>query len=43
MRELEDGDAVDIGAFCLHFIRLGAGSKPAETNAEPQQVHSAVG
>lgn len=43
MRELEDGDSLNIGRFCLQFIRLGAGSKPADSQAEPERVHSAVG
>jgi hypothetical protein len=43
MRELEDGDSLDVGRFCLHFIRLGAGAKPAESPAESPRVRSAVG
>jgi len=43
MRELEDGDAIAIGRFCLHFIRLGAGAKPPADRAVPERAHSAVG
>jgi hypothetical protein len=39
MRELQDGDTVDIGRFSLHFIRTGAGAVPAE----PERLRSAVG
>jgi hypothetical protein len=45
MRRLEDGDQVDIGRFCLHFIRLGAAAKPrpAETEAAPVRDQVAIG
>jgi hypothetical protein len=43
MRELADGDSIDIGRFCLHFIRVGAGAKPAQAPAETDRVHTAVG
>lgn len=45
MRELEDGDSLDIGRFCLHFIRLRAGAEPAPgSQAVPDaRVRSAVG
>jgi pSer/pThr/pTyr-binding forkhead associated (FHA) protein len=44
MRPLEDGDQIDIGRFCLHFIRLGAGAKalPAEPAAEAAPVRDQV-
>ena len=43
MRELEDGDSVDVGRFCLHFIRTGAGAKPAASREQPDRIRSAVG
>jgi hypothetical protein len=45
MRELEDGDSVDVGRFTLHYIRLGAGAKPAaaDTGSDARPLHSAVG
>ena len=43
MRELKDGDTLDIGRFCLHFMRLGAGGEPANSQSEPDRVHSTVG
>jgi hypothetical protein len=42
MRELEDGDTLDIGRFCLHFIRLGAGAERAADRSEPDRAHSAA-
>ena len=45
MRELEDGDQVAVGRFCLHFIRLGAAAKPlpAQSEAEPVRDQVAIG
>ena len=43
LRELEDGDTIDIGRFCLHFMRLGDGAESAAPRSEPRRVHSAVG
>ncbi len=45
MRELEDRDQIDVGRFCLHFIRLGAPAKPrpADTEAEPVRDQVAIG
>ncbi len=44
MRELRDGDTIDVGRFSLHFIRLGAGTQPAAARTEPERVvRSAVG
>jgi hypothetical protein len=43
MRELEDGDTLDIGRFSLHFMRLGAGAEGAAPRPEPRRFQSAVG
>ena len=44
MRELEDGDSIDVGRYSLHFIRLGAGAKPSQARTEPErEIQSAVG
>jgi hypothetical protein len=43
MRELEDGDQISIGRFSLHFMRLGAGAKPAANEAQPDRDQVAVG
>jgi hypothetical protein len=44
MRELEDGDQVSIGRFCLHFIRLGEAAKPApKVEVEPLRDQLAIG
>jgi pSer/pThr/pTyr-binding forkhead associated (FHA) protein len=43
MRALEDGDQISIGRFSLHFMRLGAGAKPAATEAEPDRDRLAIG
>ena len=43
MRELEDGDTLDIGRFCLHFMRLGSGASRAEAKPQPDRVHTTVG
>ena len=43
MRELEDGDTLDVGRFCLHFMRLGDGAPRTGDRHAPERVHSAVG
>ena len=43
MRELEDGDTIDVGRFVLHFIRLGVAAERAPARADAEPVHSAVG
>ena len=42
MRALEDGDQIDVGRFCLHFIRLGTGAKPASAEVEAAPVRGEV-
>jgi pSer/pThr/pTyr-binding forkhead associated (FHA) protein len=47
MSELEDGDQVDVGRFCLHFISLRDGAvRPASQSTRgtaPQRVGAGVG
>lgn len=43
LRQLEDGDTIDIGRFCLHYMRLGSGAERAATRPKPRRIHSAVG
>jgi hypothetical protein len=43
MRALDDGDQIAVGRFVLHYIRLGAGSKPENAKPETDREHLAVG
>ena len=47
MRELDDGDQITIGRFCLHFISLRDGVAPAASSGArdtaPERVGAGVG